>query len=172
MVNPLVRAALACVFLAVSVFGSSEGALNLPWLPPAMDPLRPMYLADQTPTGQPPAAQQPGQPGAASPSQPTPEPYSKDEFPQWLQDLWRAEVIFVGSLPFTYFYTLEGYDFIRYAFNSFSPAYAPWPFQAAANIRYSSEENLGLVISTLTLSIAVSAADYIIRRFIEPNEKY
>lgn len=30
------------------------------------------------------------------------EPYEKDEFPKWAVDLRRSEIIFFGSVPFTY----------------------------------------------------------------------
>ena len=56
-----------------------------------------------------------------------PVPYTPGEFAPWMRDVWRAEVIAVGSFPFTLFLTLEVYDSWRYATNGFNPSYAPWP---------------------------------------------
>ncbi len=126
------------------------------------------YLADQTPSGQQTPAQQPA-------GQPVPAPYEKEEFPRWLQDLWRAEVIFVGALPFAYFFSLEGYDLYKWAAgdgNTHFPAdLAPWPFRASTAIVYTPDEQTRIIISTLVLALGVSTADFIIGRFFSGNEK-
>ncbi len=53
------------------------------------------------------------------------EPYDADEFPGWTKDLRRAEIIFFGTIPFSFFYTSFSYDFYRYAFNDFDRTLAP-----------------------------------------------
>jgi hypothetical protein len=135
--------------------------------------------AGQTPSSQPapsqvpssqPAANQP----ATTPQTPTPEPYEKGEFPGWARDLWRAEVVFVGSFPFSIFFTLEGYDFYKYARNGFvaSPTSpAPWPFTSALDLKYTADEQFWLIVSAATVSLMVSAADFLIGRFLESNAK-
>ncbi len=158
--------------------GSLNIGLSLYGLPPSLDPFYQLLdtqppadqpPADQAPGGQtPPAGQPPGQ--TPPPGDKTPEPYTKDEFAPWLQDLWRAEVIFVGSLPFTLFFSLEGYDFYRYASSGFSPAQAPWPLRPGAQIQYSGQEQFWLLISTVTLSALVSATDYLIGALSKPHE--
>ncbi len=100
------------------------------------------------------------------------EPYAKEEFPKWMQDLWRAGVIFVGTIPFTYFFTLEGYDLYRYAASGFSASMAPWPFQPASEISYTDNEKIGLIITALSASLLMSAADYILGLVFEtPADK-
>ncbi len=135
--------------------------------------------ATSQPATSPPAASQPGgQPAASQPATApeanAPAPYEKGEFPDWAQDLWRAEVIFVGSLPFSIFFTLETYDFIKYAGNGFQSTPttpAPWPFTSATDIKYSTDEQLWLIFSAATVSLLVSGADFLIRRFFDTNAK-
>ncbi len=94
----------------------------------------------------------------------TPQPYSPDEFQAWMKKAFRAEAVFVGSFPFTLFLTLETYDSLRYISNGFGPSYAPWPFGSGTAVTYSSEETLWIVLSSVSLSIVISAIDYLIGR--------
>ena len=94
----------------------------------------------------------------------TPQPYSPDEFNAWMKKTFRAEAIFVGSFPFTLFFTLEAYDSLRYASNGFNPSYAPWPFGSASAVTYSSEETLWIVFSALSLSAVIAGIDFLIGR--------
>jgi hypothetical protein len=115
-----------------------------------------------------------GQQGAAAaPAAGTnpPADYTKEEFPGWARDLWRGEIIFFGSLPFSMFFTLEGYDVYRYAAGGFVQSQAPWPFRSATDIVYAPEEQAWLVASSLTLSLFVAVADFMIGRFTHPDEK-
>jgi hypothetical protein len=104
---------------------------------------------------------------AQTPAQKVPEPYEKDEFPQWAQDLWRGCIIAAGSFPFTYFFTLEGYDLYRYTSQGFNPLYAPWPFIPASDIIYSDQEKIGLIVTAISASLLVAVADYLIGVFSE-----
>jgi hypothetical protein len=97
----------------------------------------------------------------------TPAPYTDDEFPKWARDLRRAEIIFVGSIPFTLFFTFEGYDTYRYVSNGLDPLYAPWPFRPGSAQLYSDQEKIGLVATSLSLSLLVATADWIIGRLHE-----
>ena len=110
----------------------------------------------------------------AQPGQNTPAPYAQDEFPDWLKDVWRTTVIFVGTLPFSFFFTTEGYDLFRYATgvgtasqSPFDPTNAPWPFRPSAQITYSSNEEIGIVVATLSASAIAAAIDY----FVEHGTK-
>jgi len=94
----------------------------------------------------------------------TPQPYSPDEFQDWMKQAFRAEAVFVGSFPFTLFFTLEAYDTMRYASNNFSPAYAPWPFGSGTAVTYSAEETLWLAVSAVSLSMVITAVDFLIGR--------
>jgi hypothetical protein len=106
-----------------------------------------------------------------SPNAKTPEPYTKEEFPQWLQDLWRVGVIFVGSLPFSYFYTLESYDLYRYAMSGFDYTQAPWPFRAGSEITYTSGEQVWLVVTAVGLSAIITGVDFLIDQISRSDER-
>ena len=112
----------------------------------------------------------PAAPPAAPPAKNAPEPYAKEEFPGWMQDLWRGSVIFIGSLPFTYFFTLEGFDIYRYASGGFDPALAPWPFRPASEIPYGEEDRFWILGITLTASLLTAAADYLLGVIFDGGE--
>jgi hypothetical protein len=107
--------------------------------------------------------------GMAAAQDHTPQPYSPDEFQKWMKDGWRAEAVLVGSFPFTLFFTLEAYDAIRYVSNHFSPSYAPWPLGSGTAVSYSGEETLWLVLSAVSLSMAISGIDFLLGRVSEPT---
>jgi hypothetical protein len=96
-----------------------------------------------------------------------PVPYTPGEFAPWMQDLWRAEVITVGSFPFTLFFTLEVYDAWRYATNGFNPSYAPWPIGSGAATTYSPQETAWIAVSAVSVSVLIAGVDYLIGRFNE-----
>jgi len=98
-----------------------------------------------------------------------PQPFSPDEFQQWMKDSWRAEAVFFGSFPFTLLVTLEVYDSIRYVSNKFNPSFAPWPLGSGAAVSYSGEETLWLALSAVSLSMLISGIDYLLGRINEPS---
>jgi hypothetical protein len=98
-----------------------------------------------------------------------PVPYTPGEFAPWLKDLWRAEVITVGSFPFTLFFTLEIYDTWRYANNGFNPNYAPWPIGSGAGTTYSPQETAWLAVSAVSVSVLIAGLDYLIGRINESS---
>ncbi len=92
----------------------------------------------------------------------TPQPYNPDEFQPWMKQLFRAEAIFVGSFPFTLFFTLEAYDSWRYASNQFKPAYAPFPLGSGTPVSYSGDETFWIVMSAVSMSLVIAGMDYLI----------
>ena len=100
-----------------------------------------------------------------------PLPTRTTSSPSWARDLRRAEIIFVGSIPFTMFFTFEGYDTYRYVANGLDPLYAPWPFRPGSTQLYSDQEKIGLVVTSLSLSLLVATADWIIGRIHERSAR-
>ncbi len=94
----------------------------------------------------------------------TPQPYSPDEFQDWMKKAFRAEAVFVGSFPFTLFLTLEAYDSMRYVSNNLNPSYAPWPFGSGSAVTYSAQETLWLALTAVSLSMVISGIDFLIGR--------
>ncbi len=99
----------------------------------------------------------------------SPEPYQKEEFPQWARDLRRAEIIFFGSVPFTLFFSLESYDMYRYVSHNFDSSYSPWPFAGYNSIPYSTEENIGVIIGALSISAVIATVDFFLGK-IQRND--
>lgn len=91
------------------------------------------------------------------------EPYHEGEFPDWLLDVRRAEIITLGSLPFTTLSVTLAYSIYRYADNDFDQDYFPNPLaksSSAANL--TSDEQIGIITVSAALSLATGIADFII----------
>jgi hypothetical protein len=106
--------------------------------------------------------------GSALAQEHVPVPYSPEEFPAWMKDLWRAEVLFVGSFPFTFFFTLESFDTFRYVSSGLNKVYAPWPLQPGVDIGYSDQEKAGLIASAVVSSLIVAGIDFLLGRLNAP----
>jgi len=104
----------------------------------------------------------PNQP--ATPTAPVPDPYTEDEFPAWALDLRRAEIIFFGSLPFTFLLAFEGVEVGRYIAHNYDADYTPFPFRSGNPKEYSLEENLLIIGSAVALSLVVALIDFIIEK--------
>lgn len=116
-------------------------------------------------------------PGAPAEEEHVPAPYEPEEFPSWVHELRRAEIVFFGSLPFTLFFTFEAYDLGRYLASGFDAdgfdaLLAPWPFRSAAEIGagYTPAEKGWLIASALAASLGVAAADWLIVHWPEWRE--
>jgi hypothetical protein len=93
---------------------------------------------------------------------PTPDPYTPDEFPGWLLSLRHAEIIFFGSLPFSFLLAIEGVEVGRYFANGQDPLYRPFPFRAGAGVAYTWEEQMLILGSTCAISLVVAIIDFLI----------
>ncbi len=103
---------------------------------------------------------------SSSSSSTTPEPYSKDEFPDWAKYLRRFEIVTLGSLPFTTMTASTIYTSIRFAQNGFQSEYIPNPLaftSSEANLDQSEQKIViysaiatSLVIGIIDISIHIS----------------
>ncbi len=112
-----------------------------------------------------------GAPGGAFAQDHTPQPYSPDEFQGWMKDLWRAEVILVGSFPITLFLTLESHDMYRYFNTGFNATYAPWPFNTGSTINLTAQEQTWIIVSAVGLSLTVAVVDFMLGRWDATSKK-
>ncbi len=110
-------------------------------------------------------------PGSLFAQDHTPQPYSPDEFQGWMKDLYRAEVILVGSLPITLFFSLESYDFYRYFNTGLNAAYAPWPFNTGSTLNLTPQEETFIVVSAVGLSLTVAVIDFMLGRWNATSKK-
>jgi hypothetical protein len=89
----------------------------------------------------------------------SPEPYREDEFPLWLRDLRRAEIVFVGSVPITLLVATLAYDGFR------SGRDIVMDVQIGERSEFGSftnDERKWLLASGLTLSGVVSIIDFLV----------
>ena len=91
------------------------------------------------------------------------EPYTKDEFPGWLQDMRRAEIVSLGSLPFVTLGVTLGYSLYRYFSHDMNPDYFPNPFSKSSSAAHlSTDEQLGILFTSLGVAAVVGITDFTI----------
>ncbi len=90
------------------------------------------------------------------------EPYQDDEFPNWAKDLRRAEIIFFGTIPFSFFYSTFSYDFYRYASNNFDKSLAPALFGNKTPPIRTNDEKWQIIKVSLSLSAIFTLVDYLL----------
>lgn len=100
---------------------------------------------------------------AATTTDTTAEPYSKDEFPDWVRYLRRYEIISLGSLPFTTMTVTTVYTVYRYIDKDFDSNYVPNPLalsSTAANL--DSDEQMNILYAAIGTSLVVGTVDLVI----------
>ena len=101
------------------------------------------------------------------------EGYEKGkELPSWAKDLRRAEIVTLGSLPFTTLGATLAYSLYRYGANDFNPAYIPNPFPlSSTEARLSTDEQIGIIVTAAGLSLAVGITDFIVMQVKHSRQK-
>ena len=89
----------------------------------------------------------------------TPVPYEEEEFPQWMLDVRRFEIISVGSLPFTMLGTSLVYSGVMVATGQL--ASFPNPFDKTAP-QLTINDQLAVLGIAACISIGISLTDLII----------
>ncbi|MBN1524087.1 MAG: hypothetical protein JW904_06390 [Spirochaetales bacterium] len=100
-----------------------------------------------------------------------PEPYTEEEFPEWMLDLRRGEIVFFGTMPFSFLIALEAVDIGRYYAHDQDRAYAPWPFRDATAIPFSVEEQLWIVGTALFISLSTAVVDFFINKAFQAGQR-
>lgn len=90
----------------------------------------------------------------------TPLPYEKSEFPQFLKDLRRFEIISLGAMPFVTLDTTLAFSGYKYVQSGYDPAYSPNPFAASS---FNTDEQKTIILTSLAISIGIGLTDYIIQ---------
>lgn len=100
---------------------------------------------------------------AADTSSKTAEPYKAEEFPGWMHDLRRAEIITLGAMPFVTFNISLGYSFASYAMHGFDSNYFVNPFANSSDDNaYTSDEQMAIIITSLCISTGIGLTDFIV----------
>lgn len=94
-----------------------------------------------------------------------PVPYEDDEFPDWMQDLRRGEIIFAGSLPFTILISNAGFG----VYNMLtSGAYDITTVTSSSVL--SNDEKLQILGIGAGISAGIALTDFILGLFEEEDE--
>lgn len=93
----------------------------------------------------------------------TPEPYTEDEFPAFMYDLRRAEIITLGAMPFITLGTSLGYSFGKYAYHGFDSNYFSNPFAKTEENMYTPDEQVGIILTSLGISLGIGITDLIVQ---------
>ena len=101
------------------------------------------------------------------------EGYEKGkELPSWVKDLRRAEIVTLGSLPFTTLGATLAYSLYRYGANDFKPAYIPNPFPlSSTEAKLSTDEQIGIIVTAAGISLAVGITDFIVMQVKQSRKK-
>lgn len=101
----------------------------------------------------------------------TAEPYEKDEFPGILHDIRRAEIITLGSMPFITFSATLGYSFGKYASHNFDSSYFVNPFSSTDENSFSTDEQIGILLTSLGISAGIGLTDFIVHAIKRSNRQ-
>ena len=88
-----------------------------------------------------------------------PEPYDPAEFPDWLKDLRRGEIIAIGSFPITFVFANLSYGFIRFGLHGWDRSYSP--IGNPNQVPNDRTETLGVVAAAAGLAITVALIDFV-----------
>jgi hypothetical protein len=93
----------------------------------------------------------------------TPEPYKDDEFPQFMKDARRAEIITLGAMPFVTLNTTLGYSMLRYWQHDFSSDYVPNPFAKTSDSNgFTEDEQKTILLTSIGISAGIGLTDLIV----------
>ena len=100
--------------------------------------------------------------GDAREEQNDPVPYGADEFPPWLRDVRRGEIIFFGSLPFTLLLTTLGYQTVDYLNerSGLNPEEAVW-----GNL--TEDDRKTVLVASLSSALVIALVDFFIGKIVD-----
>ena len=89
------------------------------------------------------------------------DPYEEEEFPKWLLDVRRAEVIFIGSFPLSMLLSTLVYEAFRFGRSAIQPGPSD-PASSPIFGSFTTEEKNGLIIAGVSVSGIVTILDFIL----------
>jgi hypothetical protein len=89
-----------------------------------------------------------------------PQPYEKDEFPEWARYVRRTEIITLGMLPFVTLGTTLGYSVYRYFQHDMNASYFPNPLaKTSQDANLTQEEQLTVLAISAGISLFLGLVD-------------
>lgn len=95
-----------------------------------------------------------------------PEPYEKEEFPQWALDLRRFEIVSLGSIPFAMIGVTIGYGALEVHRGNMDSI--PNPLNPSSLDESEQLKILGLTVCT---GLAIGLVDFTVNQIIRHNQK-
>ena len=95
---------------------------------------------------------------SASTTTHNPEPYGENEFPLWLKDLRRAEIITLGAMPFVTLNVTLGY----WAINGFDTNLNPFEGTSDTTTKYTNDQTFGIILTSLGICAGIGLTDFIV----------
>lgn len=93
----------------------------------------------------------------------TAAPYRDDEFPLFMQDLRRFEIVTLGAMPFVTLDTMLGFSAAKWVGSGFSSSSFPNPFSPSSENGFTQEEQVGIVLTSLGICVGIGLTDLIVR---------
>ncbi len=90
------------------------------------------------------------------------EPYTREEFPKWANDLRRGEIIFFGTAPFTFFISTFIHDFYLYYANGYNEEFAPAILGNKTPPVKTNKEKLQIIGISVSFSAVLALIDYLL----------
>ncbi len=89
-------------------------------------------------------------------------PYESSEFPPWARDLRRFEIVFFGTIPFSFLYASAGYSLYTYASHDWDPSYAPPLLGNKTPPILTNSQKVQIIGISLGISTAAAVLDFFI----------
>ncbi|MFP4365390.1 MAG: hypothetical protein ACLFR1_16120 [Spirochaetia bacterium] len=92
-----------------------------------------------------------------------PVPYTDDEFPLWLQDLRRAEIIAIGAFPMAMIYSGLGFGLYWYFTEDLNSVFLPWTDEPTEEtVQDWEDRQITIILTSIGISVSVAVFDYIL----------
>lgn len=88
--------------------------------------------------------------------------FDSSGFPQWANDLRRAEIIAFGTFPFTMFTATFAMDTWRASRHNWDGRYMPWPLKTAGAVEMTNQEHELVIAIAGISSLALALTDFVI----------
>lgn len=99
------------------------------------------------------------------------ESYDNVNFPPFLLDMRRSEIVTFGSYPFTMMTVSAGYSLFKYFSNGMDSKYTPNPFMKASSANLTDAETKGIILGAAGLSIGIGIIDFFLNQIAIASEK-
>ena len=94
----------------------------------------------------------------------TPEPYVDLEFPTWMNDVRRGEIIFFGSLPFTVLFTTLAYQTVDFFYDQY------WGDGDAEWGQLEESDRFKVLYISLGVSVSIAITDFILGKIFDDDK--